>query len=641
MERSRSKRGYYYDQESDSQASPPPRTKARYHHRRGGDRRPPPPPPPSSSSSGSKFHDGSPSSPSVTTSFRILCPDERAGSVIGKGGCFLKNFRQETGAWITVHELAPGDEELIIETSDNRRREPDGRPPQYSPAQEALILVHERILDAGFELDGDLDEDDYSGWGGGDRDRGRVITRLVVPRGHVGCLMGKGGKIIEQMRVETKTHIRILPRDHHTPRCVSASEEVVQVVGDCNAVKKAVSIISSRLKESFHRERGPYRGRPYSPERYLPAEDEFAHNLLQRPDETDAGHRSARSRESSYPSRSPVYPPEFDSVSNSNRPQQSTYEDIVFQVLCPNDKVESMMGESCGILEMLRDEVGVDVSVSDSVPGSDERVIVITSDEGPNDELFPAQEALLHIQNQMVDLDPDKGKTVTTRLLVPASSAGSLTELRRLGNANIQVLPREEFPSCASGAFELLQIVGEIRAAREALLQITSWLRSFVFRDVPTLRESSTLSQPGPDSGSPKSEVNRGVEQSSGTSQGMKIDAIERKPEEPAACQNGSLDRPPEGQVQEDQQQTTGLPRPSAPSPSQKTLEVSIPEQAVPSLIMRSGHKLAQIGEMSGAKLSLIDARADQPGRVVQISGSPEQAERAQSLLQGFILSTL
>ena len=58
----------------------------------------------------------------------------------------------------------------------------------------------------------------------------RVAMRLVVSRMHVGCLLGKGGKIIEQMRIETKTQIRILPRDHSLPRCVSMSEEIVQVL---------------------------------------------------------------------------------------------------------------------------------------------------------------------------------------------------------------------------------------------------------------------------------------------------------------------------------------------------------------------------------------------------------------------------
>ena len=227
MERSRSKRGYYYEQDSDSQ--PSPRTKGRYHHggghqRRGFDRRP------SSSSAALKFHD-LPASTSITTSFRILCPEEKSSIVIGKDGGYIQAVREDTGAWITVHELAPGDDEFIIETADNRRREADGRPPQHSPAQEALLMIHERTLDSSFGLNGDFDDDEYGGgWAGSDRDRGRVVSRLVVPKGHVGCLMGKGGKIIEHMRIETKTHIRILPRDHHTPRCVSLAEEIVQVI---------------------------------------------------------------------------------------------------------------------------------------------------------------------------------------------------------------------------------------------------------------------------------------------------------------------------------------------------------------------------------------------------------------------------
>lgn len=109
----------------------------------------------------------------------------------------------------------------------------DGRPPQYSPAEDALRMIHERIVDAEFEFGDGNEEEVYGsggvGWGGGDRDRGRVTTRLVVPRTHVGCLLGRGGKIIEQMRMETNTHIRILPRDQYTPRCVSVAEEVVQV----------------------------------------------------------------------------------------------------------------------------------------------------------------------------------------------------------------------------------------------------------------------------------------------------------------------------------------------------------------------------------------------------------------------------
>jgi len=49
----------------------------------------------------------------------------------------------------------------------------------------------------------------------------------------------------------------------------------LQVVGEINAVKKAVEIISSRLRESQHRDRGHFPGRPHSPERFVPPDDEF------------------------------------------------------------------------------------------------------------------------------------------------------------------------------------------------------------------------------------------------------------------------------------------------------------------------------------------------------------------------------
>jgi len=85
--------------------------------------------------------------------------------------------------------------------------------------------------------------------------------------------------------------------------------------------------------------------------------------------------------------------------------------------------------------------------------------------KGPDDELFPAQEALLHIQTRIVDLILDKDNTITTRLVVPSSEIecldgkdASLSEIRRLTGANIQILPRDELPPCVAKADELVQV---------------------------------------------------------------------------------------------------------------------------------------------------------------------------------------
>lgn len=242
MERSRSKRLYYSNvDEYDSEMLP--RTRQRnqsYSHFHAGHnyhnndyhRR----------SVGRKYFE---STVMVNTTYKILCPDARAGGVIGKSGSVINAIRLNTGARINVHDLVPGDHEHVIEISDTRRRDPNGRMPAFSPSQEALLLINERILECYGSSSGrgcnesvSEDEESDSRRGGGNHHSNsnhnnnyanRVVTRLIVSRGHVGCLLGRGGQIIEEMRNKSKAHIRVLTRDQILPRCVATSEEIVQV----------------------------------------------------------------------------------------------------------------------------------------------------------------------------------------------------------------------------------------------------------------------------------------------------------------------------------------------------------------------------------------------------------------------------
>ncbi|XP_057472732.1 RNA-binding KH domain-containing protein RCF3-like [Actinidia eriantha] len=667
MDRSRSKR-YYYGQDYDYETLP--RTKPRYntyssssssshhysppahHHRRrssiAGD-------------GGRKAYD----SLNVTTSYRILCHDVKAGGVIGKSGSIIKAIRKHTGALINVHELIPGDEERVIEISDTRRRDPEGRMPEFSPAQEALILIHERILEsevAGYNGD---DDEEYGPRVGANR----VATRLVVSRMHVGCLLGKGGKIIEQMRVETRTQIRVLPRDNNLPRCVAMSEEIVQVVGDMNAVKNAISIISSRLRESQHRDRSHFHGRLDSPERFFPPDDDFIRHMNNNTsrrtslDGSTFGSRlsagMASGRSNNYPSRSSGHAIESGAAPAADNAQLFSGEDLVFQILCPIDKVDSVIGESDGIIELLQNEIGVDVKVADPVAGSDELIIIVSSEEGPDDELFPAQEALLHIQTRIVDLVPEKENIITTRLLVPSGDIGclegrdgSLFEIRRLTGANIQILPREELPVCVSGADELVQIVGQIKASREALVEVTSRLRNYIYQEffqkemaIPPMLASNSLGTASrlelvsSNNVTPAREGYTGTEidpppmthQNVQTS----VSVHQGKDSRGSGSETAKLT---ESELCEDM--PSGLNRIPVPIITRSILEVVIPQYAVPKLITKSKNKLAQISELSGASVKLIEDRPEVADKTIHISGTPEQAERAQSLLQGFILST-
>lgn len=46
--------------------------------------------------------------------FRLLCPVERAGNVIGKGGTIIKTLQQETVSEIKIVESPPDSEDCVI-----------------------------------------------------------------------------------------------------------------------------------------------------------------------------------------------------------------------------------------------------------------------------------------------------------------------------------------------------------------------------------------------------------------------------------------------------------------------------------------------------------------------------------------------
>jgi poly(rC)-binding protein 2/3/4 len=101
---------------------------------------------------------------------------------------------------------------------------------KLSPAQEALFKVHARII-----ADVETSSRAAGGEGGSDQEeesaqqqQQQVITRLLVPNNQIGCLLGKGGKIIEQMRQSSGAQIRVLPKDQ-LPGCALPTDEIVQV----------------------------------------------------------------------------------------------------------------------------------------------------------------------------------------------------------------------------------------------------------------------------------------------------------------------------------------------------------------------------------------------------------------------------
>ncbi|KAE8718680.1 RNA-binding KH domain-containing protein, putative isoform 3 [Hibiscus syriacus] len=76
---------------------------------------------------------------------------------------------------------------------------------------------------------------------------------LLVLSGQVGCLFGIGGSVIKQMTAESGAQIQILPRDK-LPACALASDELVQITGEFDAVRKAFQSVSQQLIENLPRD---------------------------------------------------------------------------------------------------------------------------------------------------------------------------------------------------------------------------------------------------------------------------------------------------------------------------------------------------------------------------------------------------
>ena len=64
---------------------------------------------------------------------------------------------------------------------------------------------------------------------GGDRDdEGLLTCRLLVPTRQIGCLLGKRGSVITEMRKKTTASLKVLQKVD-LPKCGEDTDELVQV----------------------------------------------------------------------------------------------------------------------------------------------------------------------------------------------------------------------------------------------------------------------------------------------------------------------------------------------------------------------------------------------------------------------------
>ena len=140
--------------------------------------------------------------------FRLLCHASRVGAIIGKSGVLIKTLQEATGAKIRIEDAPPDSPDRVILVSAPAAAS-DG---EVSTAQVALLKVFDRVLDvaAGTEV-GDL----------------VVSCRLLAETSQVGAVIGKAGKVVEKIRMDTGCKIRVL--NEGLPACTAPSDEIVEV----------------------------------------------------------------------------------------------------------------------------------------------------------------------------------------------------------------------------------------------------------------------------------------------------------------------------------------------------------------------------------------------------------------------------
>lgn len=620
---------------------------------------PPPPTPKPSSSSGE-------------ITFRILCPASKAGGVIGKGGAVIRQLREETGSRIRVVDegIPPHCDERVIlivaQNSDSSHPNPNSGE-ETSAAQVALVKVFERML----KVDEERGAEERREIGNGTEGSGFVVCRLLAPSNQVGSVLGRGGKIVEKIRQDSGARVRVLPREN-LPGCASPGDELIQITGNVQAVKKALLFVSSCLQE--HPKADMLQGSNVAGQM-----DSFPQMGPPTADHHSRGFMS---------------PPAPESIGSNHR--MVPEEDVVFRLLCPADKIGSLIGKGGSIIRVIQNESGASIKIGDALAhDSDERVVVISARESLDLKRSPAQDAVIRVHTRVAEVAFEPGAAVVARLLVHSQQIGCLlgkgglivAEMRRLTGANIRIFGREHGLKLSTND-EVVQVIGNLQSVQDALFQITSRLREVMFPrpHLSHVSGSSYMSAypelPSPSFRPRHDQASPGHYHSPvGLPHGYGYDSRSAGPgQDPPAFSHGT-DRCSGANIEQDRHRygadraSYGPPfeRPHSPGawhpqavnsgnparfsekghgssgmvassnesgqlPVMKSVEVVIPQILLPHVYGENRTNLGHIKQFSGADVVIHDPKPGATEGLIVISGTPSQLHAAQSLVHAFIL---
>ncbi|XP_037412377.1 KH domain-containing protein HEN4-like isoform X1 [Triticum dicoccoides] len=656
---------------------------------------------------------------------RILCPTEKCGNVIGKGGSIIAKIRQENGVKIRVDEAVPGcDERVIVITTADKDKEASHEQGKENDGGTAVSAdgEHEKEKDHskeekddsdnahGKEEQDDAERDDSkeenddssvakttklepervipsamnavlhvfdrifiteseNGTGDASGQKTPVSFRLLVLDSQVGSLLGIRGSVIKQMSADSGCEIRV--SKENLPLCALLKDELCQINGELDSVRKGLNAVAQVLFTHPPRESDVVpvvhpsgsSSRTFNPSDGLPpGMPPNFHLPFQGPSHARGpfdtiDHRPNVAPFSTFPDQRSNIPPFSafpDALMHGNASVPP--EPLTFRLLCSSDKVGSIIGKGGNSIKTIQKDTGCEIKILETIPKSDDHIIIISGPAHPGDGISPAQNAILHVQRKITPPTSNKEGPAISRLIVSPNQVGCLlgkggsiiAEMRKLSKAHIIVLSKDKIPRGVQEIDEVVQITGDSEAIQEALMQITARLRNNLFRDRmasmgPSMQPPFGLLDPqfGAFPGSHESTSPRIYPNASQ----FHKDFMGRPLDEMSApwTTKGMQDVG-------DPMSISGIPGMahrgmggfSGPVHSSRPIitgNIMVPRLVIPALCGHDGGCLNMIREFSGAKITIDEPLADSMDTPVMISGTPDQMHAARSLVQAFVLS--
>ncbi|GMH27187.1 hypothetical protein Nepgr_029030 [Nepenthes gracilis] len=463
-----------------------------------------------------------------------------------------------------------------------------------------------------------------------DEDNDSVVTvRLLVPSNMVGCIIGKGGEIIQGLRNETGASIRVLPTDQ-LPTCALSSDELVQISGNQAVVKRALYDVSTRLHQNPREDKSSSFPMPLAGQGF----HHSAPRMTNRPppgnpmwsQQNTPNHLSPVPWMGGYGNPSPGFMPGgFNDGPTRHGGEPAGAGEFSMKMLCLPGKIGRVIGYGGASVRQLQQETGASIHAEEATTDSEERVIRVSAFETLANPRSQTIDAILQLQAKASEFS-DKG-IITTRILVSSSKVGCIigkagsiiSEMRWRTKADIRVFAKEDRPKCASEDEELVQVSGSFAVAKDALAEIASRLRTRCLRDGnagPEPAPEGPVPGYGPAGGFPSRGVVPSGSSEVGSSAGHSV------------VKDGSHDYDPSYPVPPI---ASGYPNASS------SAEMKYSNNAVGPAFGPGGSIINNTVESVGSRLRLHDPQAGVPEVAVDIRGTTDHLNAPHNILPTYM----